>query len=205
MKTRSVKMKRVFLALLTAVVLACCALCFLPERSLPEALRPAAEAVRQVVRQFWQRLRPEPVPDPDADSCEVLYAVDGDTLLLLINGEKVTVRLIGIDAPESVHPEAEKNTPEGSLAAQRLRELTSERRVTLEYDAQQTDRYGRTLAYVYLDGTLLQDRLLSEGLARTIPLEPNTRYEDHFARLEEKAEKEGAGFWGTGFFSSGSG
>ena len=91
-------------------------LCFLPERSLPEALRPAAEAVRQAVRQLRERLRPEPVPDPDADSCEVLYAVDGDTLLLLINGEKVTVRLIGIDAPESVHPEAEKNTQPGGAA-----------------------------------------------------------------------------------------
>lgn len=205
MKSRIKKKKRILPVLLAAAVLACCVLCFLPGHMLPQALRPAAEAVRQGVQQFRQLLQPEPVPDPDADSYEVLYAIDGDTLLLLMNGEKATVRLIGIDAPESVHPEAEKNTPEGSRAAQRMRELTAGRRVALEYDAERVDRYGRTLAYVWLDGTLLEDLLLSEGLARTMPMEPNTRYERHFARLEEKAEKEGAGFWGTGFFSSGTG
>ncbi len=193
-------MKRLLCILLAAGLLAGCALVLLPPARLPEALRPAAEALRREAEKIHKLLNPQPRPETDAETYEVLYAIDGDTLLLLMDGKKTTVRLIGIDAPESVHPEPENNSPEGVLAAQRLRELTDGQRVTLEYDAEKTDRFGRTLAYVYSDGTLLEDLMLSEGLARAMPLEPNTRYENHFSELELEAEKAGAGFWGTGFY-----
>ena len=187
-------MKRLLCVLLAAALLAGCALLLLPDDCLPETLRREAEKLQSL-------LKPEPRPETDSRPCEVLYAIDGDTLLLLVDGEKTTVRLIGIDAPESVHPETENNSPEGVLAAQRMRELVSGRKVTLEYDAERTDRFGRTLAYVYADGVLLEDYMLSEGLARAMSLEPNTRYEHHFAKLEREAEKAGAGFWGTGFYA----
>ena len=115
-------------------------------------------------------------------------------------GTEVTIRLIGIDAPESVHPEVEKNTPEGEQAALWLKQYMAGKRVTLEYDQELNDRFGRTLAYVYVDGFMLEDVLLTMGLARTLTMEPNTRYQHHFELLEKEAREGGSGFWGTGFF-----
>ena len=144
--------------------------------------------------------------DPEPGSYEgpfaVVHVTDGDTLILSIEGKETTVRLIGIDAPESVHRDPEKNTPEGAEASRRLRDLAAGKKVFLEYDERRYDQYGRTLAYVRLeDGSLLQDALLKEGLAVTSPLEPNERYTEHFAQMEKQAKEEKTGFWGTGFFS----
>ena len=115
-------------------------------------------------------------------------------------GQEVTVRLIGVDAPESVHPEAEKNTPEGELASLWMKKFITGKRVTLEYDQELKDQYGRTLAYVYADGMLVEDVLLAAGMARTLTMEPNTRYQHHFEMIEKEAREGGSGFWGTGYY-----
>ena len=47
---------------------------------------------------------------------------------------------------------------------------------------------------------MLEDVLLTMGLARTLTMEPNTRYQHHFELLEKEAREGGSGFWGTGFF-----
>ena len=130
----------------------------------------------------------------------MIAVIDGDTLLISIFGAETTVRLIGVDAPESVHREKEKNTPEGELASAWLKSFLEGKRVTLEYDQELKDQYGRTLAYVYADGIMLEDVLLMAGMAKTLTMEPNTRYHHHFEQLERQAREGGNGFWGTGFF-----
>jgi micrococcal nuclease len=75
------------------------------------------------------------------------------------------------------------------------------KRVTLEYDQELKDQYGRTLAYVYTGNIMVQDTLLAAGMARTMTMEPNTRYQHHFELLEKQAREGGSGFWGTGFFT----
>ncbi len=153
-----------------------------------------------MVQKIENHFFPEPEPAPDSLSYEVIRAIDGDTLLISVSGQEVSVRMIGIDAPESVHPEEEKNTPEGEYAAQWMKNYISGKRVTLEYDQELTDRYGRTLAYVYVEGILLEDILLTMGLAKTLTMEPNTRYQHHFEQLEKEARNGGSGFWGSGFY-----
>ena len=196
-------MKKLLSFLVILAVLAGCALYFFPAR-LPDELRPASDRVRdwvdEIVEEVRNRLWPEPEPEPDALSYEVIRAIDGDTVLVSVYGVETTVRLIGVDAPESVHPDAERNTPEGEQASLFLKQYLKGKRVTLEYDQERTDRYDRTLAYVYVDGVLVQDVLLRMGMARTLTMEPNTRYQHHFERLEKEAREGGAGFWGTGFF-----
>ena len=130
----------------------------------------------------------------------MVRVVDGDTLIISVYGLETTVRLIGIDAPESVHPDAENNTPEGEQASYFLKHYAEGKTVTLEYDQELKDRYERTLAYVYADGVMLQDVLLTVGMARTLTMEPNTRYQRHFELLEKSAKEGGSGFWGTGFY-----
>lgn len=192
-------MKKILVFLLILAVLAGCLLYFFPS-SLPRQLLPASYTVREWVQSIEKRIWPEPEPEPDVLSYEVICAIDGDTLLINMFGQEVTVRLIGVDAPESVHPDAEKNTPEGELASLWMKRFIAGKRVTLEYDQERKDQYGRTLAYVYTGGMLVEDVLLAAGMARTLTMEPNTRYQHHFEMLEKEAREGGSGFWGTGFY-----
>lgn len=132
---------------------------------------------------------------------EVIRVVDGDTIDVEIDGEGTRVRLIGIDTPESVHPDENRNTKEGKAAADWLGELLDGEKVYLEYDAAQTDKYGRTLAYVYLSDrkTMVNKLLLENGLAQVMTVQPNSKYSDEFYKLQTHARKAGAGFWAEGW------
>ena len=133
---------------------------------------------------------------------EVAKVVDGDTIRVMIDGEETKVRMIGIDTPESVHPDKSKNTEEGEYASDRVKDLLEGESVYLEYDVSSEDQYGRMLAYVYLDDgeTMIERILLSEGLASIMTVQPNSKYADEFYNIQKKAREEGKGFWGTGFF-----
>ena len=192
-------MKRVLSVILTLIILSGCIFYFFPFY-LPPELLPAAHTVQHWIKETERWIWPEPKPGPDILSYEVIRAIDGDTILVSVSGAETKVRLIGIDAPESVHPDAEKNTPEGERASLFLKQYVDGRRVTLEYDQELKDKYDRTLAYVYMDGMMLQDVMLGMGMARTLVMEPNTRYQHHFEMIEKEAREGSSGFWGTGFF-----
>lgn len=126
----------------------------------------------------------------------VVRVVDGDTIVVDLDGTETKVRLIGVDTPESVHPDAARNTDEGKIAAEWTTELLTDRRVYLEYDTDRTDDYGRTLAYVWLeDGSMVQDRLLESGMATVMTVPPNRKYAVHFTFLENAARENGIGLW----------
>ena len=124
---------------------------------------------------LWVYLNPTPAEKEGL--YPITYVSDGDTLLVEIEGEQQHVRLIGLDCPESVHPDESKNTPEGVLAAEHTRELAGGHKCYLEFDAETKDEYGRLLAYVYLDdGTFLNEQILRDGYAELLTIEPNVRY-----------------------------
>lgn len=132
---------------------------------------------------------------------EVVKVVDGDTIKLLIDGETTSVRLIGIDTPESVHPDKSKNVPEGTLASDHTKELVEDKFVYIEYGKESHDRYGRVLAYVYIDeSTMLNAQILEDGYAEVYTLKPNDKYEEYFLELEDEARSNNAGLWATGVF-----
>lgn len=128
---------------------------------------------------------------------EVIRVVDGDTIDVEIDGEGTRVRLIGVDTPESVHPDENRNTEEGKAAADWLRELLDGEKVYLEYDTAQTDKYDRALAYVYLSDrkTMVNKLLLENGIAQVMTVPPNSKYSDEFYTLQTRARKAGTGFW----------
>ena len=129
----------------------------------------------------------------------LLYVIDGDTLAIDLDGEETCVRLIGVDTPESVHPDPEKNSAEGKRASAFLRNLLAgtDGQLYLEYDVQRTDAYGRTLAYVYLsDGeTMLQEELLRSGMATTLTIQPNSKYAELFYELYRSARESQVGLF----------
>ena len=130
---------------------------------------------------------------------------DGDTYVVKAenNDEDIIVRLIGVDTPESVAPSSysKENTEEGKEVSDIVKSKLHEGdTVFLEFDASTEDKYGRMLAYVYLeDGTMMQDWLLENGYARTATYPPNVKYTDHFTEIQHKAAENNTGLW-NGFF-----
>lgn len=130
----------------------------------------------------------------------VVRVVDGDTLVVDIAGTENRVRLIGIDAPESVHPDESRNTEEGKTASEHLTEtLTEGTTVWLERDVSDTDRYDRLLRYVWLEkptnsnsaseaeAKMLNARLVAEGYAEAKDYDPDTKWSELFHSLEDSA------------------
>ena len=141
----------------------------------------------------------------------VVRVIDGDTFVARLAGaglaaREETVRLIGVDTPETVHPTlgVEPFGPQASeFTRQLLRPGTP---VRLELDVQQRDRYGRLLAYVYLpDGRMLNAELLKAGLAQVYTVPPNVRYAEEFLRWQRQARQARAGLWGEPAAGSGRG
>lgn len=129
----------------------------------------------------------------------VITVIDGDTIMVKGKGEVIKVRLIGVDTPESVaRGSREKdNCPEGRIASDFTKSQLLKKTVYLEYDMERTDRYGRTLAYVYLKDqcTMFNRILLKKGYAKTMIIAPNDLYEQDFKELERTAKKGSVGFW----------
>lgn len=128
---------------------------------------------------------------------EFVRHVDGDTTVLRIDGKEQKVRFLLVDTPETVKPKT-KVQPFGLEASKRTKELLSTAsEITFEYyKGDRTDRYGRTLGYIFVDGMLLQETLVREGLARVAYVkEPNTKYLLELEEAQEKAKNESFRIW----------
>lgn len=135
---------------------------------------------------------------PSANTYKVLRVVDGDTIIVDFGGKSEKVRMIGIDTPESVHPDESRNTPEGKIASDFTKSQLEGKNVQLEFDVEERDKYGRMLAYVWIDGVMYNKTLLSEGYAKLATFPPNVKYVDDFKALEKQARELKKGFWGDG-------
>jgi micrococcal nuclease len=131
-----------------------------------------------------------------------LYTVirfsDGDTITVDMNGQQETVRMIGIDTPETHHPDRPVECY-GPAASAYTKNLIGEQKVRLEADPtnQNRDRYDRLLRYVYLpDGRLVQEEIIKNGYGFAYTLFPFTKKEQ-FVDFEKKAESEAKGLWGN--------
>lgn len=132
-----------------------------------------------------------PVPT-GAEAATVARVIDGDTVEL---SDGRSVRLIGVDTPETVHP-TKKEEAGGWIASDFTKEALTGRRVWLEYDVDRTDRYTRTLAYVWLaDGQLFNALLLREGFGRVLTVPPNVKYVETFVKMQEEARTYQRGLW----------
>ncbi|KGK99043.1 nuclease [Methanococcoides methylutens] len=129
-------------------------------------------------------------PDEAAPGLTVTFAnvtevIDGDTFVIS-TGEKV--RLIGVDTPERGEPYYDE-------AKQYMIDNLPGRTVRLEADVSDTDRYGRLLRYVWLDGSMVNNDLVLSGLAVSKTYEPDTYYQDQLEGSESYARERGVGLW----------
>jgi micrococcal nuclease len=148
-----------------------------------------------LARRFWDE-PPVSTPSqpPVAGSHDVVRVVDGDTVLFAPN---MRVRLIGVNAPESVKPESPIE-PWGPEASQFTREFLAGGIAQLEFDRERYDQYDRSLAYVWVGDRMLNEELLRAGLARW---ERHYNYSSdkkaRFRAAQEEARQAGRGIWST--------
>ncbi|HZA89236.1 MAG TPA: thermonuclease family protein, partial [Solirubrobacterales bacterium] len=108
----------------------------------------------------------------ESAKAEVMRVVDGDTIEVSVDGQVQDVRYIGVDTPESVTP-GEPVECFGRRAGAFNERLVGGREVTLRFDRELRDRYGRLLAYVYVGSRLVNAELVRRGYARTLTIAPN--------------------------------
>lgn len=189
-------------ALLLAAVLAVSVACGWVEASGSGADVTADPAAHQVVRADSAASSDEAI-----QKAEIVRVVDGDTLKVKIPGnDNATVRLVGMDTPESVAPDASRNCEEGVIASDYTKTLVSPgQTVWLSRDVSETDKYGRLLRYVWLEqpddpwdegeiaGKMLNAILVRDGYAQAKRYKPDTTLHDTFKRWGDEAAAEGRG------------
>jgi micrococcal nuclease len=125
------------------------------------------------------------------DSFLVTRVIDGDTVVIERIGR---VRLIGVDTPETVDPRRPVQRF-GKEASAFTRRLVEGRRVRVEYDRERTDKYNRTLAYIYLlDGTFVNAELVRQGYGFAYTRFP-FKYLEAFRQYERDAREHARGLW----------
>jgi micrococcal nuclease len=125
----------------------------------------------------------------------VVEAIDGDTIVVeLADGSTDTIRILGVDTPETHHPTKPVQCFGPEAAAYTAARLTG-RVVELEGDVEERDLYGRRLAYVIVDGHRFEDELLRRGYARLLVLDPNRAHARALLTAELDARRHHRGLW----------
>lgn len=128
------------------------------------------------------------------DVYRVKSVIDGDTIVLG-DASSTNVRYLGIDSPE-VRSLDGPGDPLSDEARRINEDLVEGKKVRLEFDKERFDPYGRTLAYVFVDGIFVNEQILRSGLARALIIKPNDRYAERLLKAENEAKEHRRGVWG---------
>ena len=123
--------------------------------------------------------------------------VDGDTIKVILDDKKTTVRFLAIDTPETVHP-TKGEQPFGKEASNyTCNKVKNAKKLEIEYDegSTKTDKYNRALGWVFIDDTLLQKDLVSLGYAKVAYLYGDYKYTDELKKEESIAKSKKLGVW----------
>lgn len=127
---------------------------------------------------------------------KVKRVVDGDTIVATKDGIDYTVRLIGVNTPESVDPRRPVECY-GKEASSYVNELLNDKLVYLESDPTQTnvDRYGRLLRYVYLGDELINQKIINEGFGLEYTYNSPYQFQKEFRDAQLSARNQNKGLW----------
>jgi len=152
---------------------------------------PKPEVKSEKIESSPTPLLPTPTPDLNITITKVVNVVDGDTFKIE-SGE--TVRMIGIDTPETVHPSKPVQCY-GKEASLKTEELIEGKETKLEKDISEKDKYGRLLRYVYVGDVFINEYLVREGYAMSSSYPPDIKYQDKFIEAQKKAQEDNKGLW----------
>lgn len=128
---------------------------------------------------------------------EYYSSIDGDTAKFILNEKIIKVRFLGIDAPETPESPGEEGFFWEEASDFTKEKLENANKIEIEYDenALQKDKYERDLTWVWVDNKLLQEELVSNGLAKTYMLQENYKYANILKQAEKYAKNKNLGIW----------
>lgn len=132
----------------------------------------------------------EPLAPASAIEAQVVRIIDGDTIEVDIAGTLYKVRYIGIDTPETDELMFAEATAKNA-------ELVEGKVVRLEKDVSETDKYGRLLRYMWVDGNMVNATLVAMGYAQVATYPPDVKYQQDFLELQRRAQEAGMGLWAS--------
>lgn len=123
--------------------------------------------------------------------------IDGDTFKVTIDNEIKTIRLLAVDTPETAKPDKEADYYANEASEYTCKRIKQAKKIVLEYDANSDkhDKYDRVLAWVFLDGDLLQSDLVENGYAKVAYLYDDYKYTDTLIKKQELASAKNIGLW----------
>ena len=123
--------------------------------------------------------------------------VDGDTIKVMLDDKKTTVRFLAVDTPETKHP-TKGEQPFGKEASKyTCDKVKNAKKLEIEYDkgSSKVDKHDRTLAWIFTDDLLLQKDLISHGYAKVAYLYGDYKYTDELKKEESTAKSKKLGVW----------
>lgn len=131
------------------------------------------------------------------EEVEFYKCVDGDTFRAKINGEEHYVRMLAVDTPESVKSNSKVEYYGKEASEYTCNRLSKAKKIELEYDdnADKYDKYERVLAWVFVDGKLLQEDLIKNGYGKVAYLYDNYKYAEELKKLQEEVSIKEIGIW----------
>jgi len=127
----------------------------------------------------------------------VVDIIDGDTIDVMLNGQRVRVRYVGVNTPE-------RNEPCYAEATAANAALVRDKTITMVKDQSETDIYDRLLRYIYVGDTFVNAQLVAQGYAEAVLYEPDNARYNEFLNLERQARNSNLGCHPTGIFNDGS-
>lgn len=133
------------------------------------------------------------------DKVKFSDCVDGDTIKVTLNKKEYTVRMLAVDTPESVHPTKGVEYYGKEASEYTCMMVKNAKKLVLEYDADsdKEDKYGRLLAWVFVDDVLLQEELIKNGYAKVAYLYGNYKYTKKLESVQEITSANEIGVWDT--------
>lgn len=168
------------------------------DEELEKIKAKASDLFKEINNALWNNLN-----DSEFEKALVKRVVDGDTIVVVLNGLDEKVRLIGVNTPESAGKYKNNPQPYGKEASSFTKRSLLGSIVYFEKDVGDKDKYGRLLRYVWLEepsnGNLEENMfnavLLKEGYANVMTIQPNVKYQKVFVNIEKKARNNDKGLW----------
>ncbi|MCH8331861.1 MAG: thermonuclease family protein, partial [Bacteroidetes bacterium] len=164
----------------------------------PDQIKNKQEEIQQQSSQEINKIQATSIQTPQSELYKVVKVTDGDTIKVDINGEIETLRLIGMDTPETLDPRKPVQCF-AIEASNKAKEILSGQNVRLESDSTQSerDKYSRLLRYVFLeDGTFYNQYMIEEGYAHEYTYQNSPyKYQAEFQEAEKNAREQGKGLW----------
>ena len=131
------------------------------------------------------------------ETVKYVTCIDGDTFKVSIDNEIKTIRLLAVDTPETAKPDKEADYYADEASEYTCKRIKQAKKIVLEYDpnSDKNDKYDRVLAWVFLDGNLLQSDLVENGYAKVAYLYNDYKYTDILIKKQELASAKSIGLW----------